>query len=117
MIGKIVRKCVNVMTVRVSPERWVDRFSRGLLAVGGMLVSLLPVGCVDPAQRDVESIQVETDKNKENRDSLREAFRYLPQLIRLDRTAAMPDMYSIPEKTQCLSWRSHLLKFHCLKVK
>ncbi len=92
MIGKIVRKCVNVMTVRVSPERWVDRFGRGLLAIGGMLVGLLPVGCVDPAQRDVESIQVETDKNKENRDSLREAFRYLPQLIRLDRTAAMQEI-------------------------
>ena len=92
MIGKIVRKCVNVMTVRVSPERWVDRFGRGLLAVGGMLVGFLPVGCVDPAQRDVESIQVETDKNKENRDSLREAFRYLPQLIRLDRTAAMQEI-------------------------
>lgn len=92
MIGKIVRKCVNVMTVRVSPERWVDSVGRGLLAIGGMLVGILPVGCVDPAQRDVESIQVESDKNKENRDSLREAFRYLPQLIRLDRTAAMQEI-------------------------
>lgn len=49
-------------------------------------------GCIDPKQREFEEIQTEGSKPKENRDSLREAFRYLPQLIRLDRTAAIQEI-------------------------
>ncbi len=81
----IVRKRVIVMT-------YFDSITRKLLACGLGMLGVGLVGCVDPAQRDVESIQVETAVSKENRDSLREAFRYLPQLIRLDRTAAMQEI-------------------------
>lgn len=71
---------------------YLDSIARKLLACVLGLLGVGLVGCVDPAQRDVESIQVETAVSKENRDSLREAFRYLPQLIRLDRTAAMQEI-------------------------
>ena len=60
-----------------------------LLALGGIAVS---PGCQDPAQRDIETTQLETVEKKENRDSLRKAFQYLPQLIRLDRTSAMKEI-------------------------
>jgi len=64
------------------------------LATMALLLSLAmgTSGCVDPNQRDVETIQADTTSSKEKRDSLREAFRYLPQLIRLDRTAAMQEI-------------------------
>jgi hypothetical protein len=66
-----------------------DRFLGAILLV---CVAIAIPGCTDPNQREFESIQTETLKPKENRDSLREAFRYLPQLNRLDRTAAIQEI-------------------------
>jgi len=66
-----------------------------LLRVAGLgwaLTWLSTSGCVDPNQKAIEAIQMQSTVAKENRDSLREAFRYLPQLIRLDRTAAMQEI-------------------------
>lgn len=40
----------------------------------------------------MQKIQSRQTANKENRDSIREAFRYLPQLIRMDRTAALREI-------------------------
>ena len=91
----IVRKRVIVMDYFGSIARKLMACGMGVLGIGVVgigVVGIGVVGCVDPAQRDVESIQVETAVSKENRDSLREAFRYLPQLIRLDRTAAMQEI-------------------------
>ncbi|MEI8212486.1 MAG: hypothetical protein WCI02_10080 [Planctomycetota bacterium] len=66
-----------------------DRFLGAILLV---CVAIAIPGCTDPNQREFESIQTETLKPKENRDSLREAFRYLPQLNRLERTAAIQEI-------------------------
>lgn len=58
----------------------------------GIWVSAAFLGCEDPKQREIERAQLQATETNENRDSLREAFRYLPQLIRLDRTAAMQEI-------------------------
>jgi len=58
-------------------------------------------GCVDPAQRQIEVIQSESVEQKEKRDSLKDAFQYLPQLIRMDRTVAMQEI-----NYQLNSWSS-----------
>ncbi|MFN5392930.1 MAG: tetratricopeptide repeat protein [Planctomycetota bacterium] len=63
--------------------------------------SLGTVGCVDPAQRLVEGIQSESVEKKEKRDSLKDAFQYLPQLIRMDRTVAVQEI-----NYQLNSWSS-----------
>jgi len=55
-------------------------------------VLTLCLGCQDPAQRAIEQNLIESSESKGNRDSLRGAFQYLPQLIRLDRTAAMREI-------------------------
>ncbi len=47
------------------------------------------VGCEDQNAKRLQNIQVKLGQNKEKRDAIREAFRYLPQLIRLDRSTAM----------------------------
>ncbi|MCY2983739.1 MAG: hypothetical protein NTY15_08880 [Planctomycetota bacterium] len=47
------------------------------------------VGCEDQNAKRLQDIQVKLGQNKEKRDAIREAFRYLPQLIRQDRTTAM----------------------------
>jgi hypothetical protein len=47
------------------------------------------VGCEDQNAQRLKNIQVKLGQNKEKRDAIREAFRYLPQLIRQDRSAAM----------------------------
>lgn len=49
-------------------------------------------GCKDPTQSVIETTQLDTVETKENRDSLREAFRYLPQLIRLDRSNTIQEI-------------------------
>jgi hypothetical protein len=49
-------------------------------------------GCQDPTQTVIETTQLDTVETKENRDSLREAFRYLPQLIRLDRSNTIQEI-------------------------
>jgi hypothetical protein len=65
-------------------ERTVAPFLMWFLFIG--------FGCQDPAQRALEVSMLETAEAKENRDSLREAFQYLPQLVRLDRTVAMQEI-------------------------
>lgn len=60
-----------------------------LLAVVMVTVCL---GCRDPAHQAIEANLLESVQAKENRDSIRGAFQYLPQLIRLDRTAAMREI-------------------------
>ena len=50
------------------------------------------VGCDDANRRLLQQIQVKQVQGKERRDSIRDAFRYLPQLIRLDRTAALKEI-------------------------
>lgn len=67
----------------------------------GFCASLGSVGCVDPTQRAIESIQSESVETKEKRDSLKDAFQYLPQLIRMDRTVAMQEI-----NYQLNSWSS-----------
>ncbi len=61
-------------------------------------------GCVDPNQRAIESIQSESIEKKEKRDSLKDAFQYLPQLIRMDRTVAMQEI-----NYQLNSWSSSVV--------
>lgn len=68
-----------------------SRFEQALLGFAAWAL-VFSGGCEDPAQRDIESTQLEVVEKKENRDSLREAFQYLPQLIRLDRTSAMKEI-------------------------
>ena len=55
-----------------------------------LLASL--VGCEDANHRRLQQIQVKQVQGKERRDSIRDAFRYLPQLIRMDRTAALKEI-------------------------
>ena len=52
----------------------------------------LPVGCTDGSAKRLESFQTSQAAGKEKRDSIKEAFRYLPQLIRLDRSAALREI-------------------------
>lgn len=68
--------------------------NRVALLIGLLLIGLLLIGsgCQDPAQRVLEENMLDSVEKKENRDSLREAFQYLPQLIRLDRTVAMQEI-------------------------
>ncbi|MFN7797063.1 MAG: hypothetical protein ACK5Q3_16030, partial [Planctomycetota bacterium] len=68
------------------------------IAIAACISSL---GCVDPAQRVVEGIQSESVEKKEKRDALKDAFQYLPQLIRMDRTVAMQEI-----NYQLNSWSS-----------
>jgi len=49
-------------------------------------------GCEDANRKRLQQIQVKQVQGKERRDSIRDAFRYLPQLIRLDRTAALKEI-------------------------
>lgn len=55
-----------------------------------MFVGLL--GCEDKNNARMQQIQARQAQGKERRDSIREAFRYLPQLIRMDRTAALKEI-------------------------
>ncbi len=55
-----------------------------------LLASL--VGCEDSNHRRLQQIQVKQVQGKERRDSIRDAFRYLPQLIRMDRMAALKEI-------------------------
>jgi hypothetical protein len=51
-----------------------------------------PTGCTDGSAKRLESFQTSQAAGKEKRDSIKEAFRYLPQLIRLDRSAALREI-------------------------
>ncbi len=67
--------------------------------MGASSISLLTIfafislmGCENQSSNRMQKIQSRQTANKENRDSIREAFRYLPQLIRMDRTAALREI-------------------------
>ncbi|MFM7516870.1 MAG: hypothetical protein ACKO3V_08005 [Pirellula sp.] len=82
----------------IAPAHRVCLWSVVWIAIASCLSS---VGCVDPAQRVVEGIQSESIEKKEKRDALKDAFQYLPQLIRMDRTVAMQEI-----NYQLNSWSS-----------
>jgi len=50
------------------------------------------MGCENQSGNRIQKIQAKQTAKKENRDSIREAFRYLPQLIRMDRTTALREI-------------------------
>ncbi len=56
----------------------------------GMLIGLL--GCDDANNQRMQRIQARQVQGKEIGDSIREAFRDLPQLIRMNRTAALREI-------------------------
>ena len=71
-------------------------------SIGLLLCSVVfAVGCSNKAQEDISRITARQTIVKERRDSVREAFRYLPQLIRLDRTTALKEI-----RYQLMSWSS-----------
>ena len=55
-----------------------------------MFVFLL--GCSDENNKRMEEIQVKQSQVREQRDSIRDAFRDLPKLIRMDRTTALREI-------------------------
>lgn len=55
-------------------------------------ITLVLVGCNDGSAKRLESFQAGQSAGKEKRDAIKEAFRYLPQLIRLDRSAALREI-------------------------
>jgi hypothetical protein len=59
-----------------------------------IFVVLSVVGCEDPLAKKLSEVQVNQSSKRETGTSIREAFRYLPQLIRLDRTAALREIQS-----------------------
>ena len=64
----------------------LQKFFFGCMALSSVVGG---VGCEDQNAKRLQDIQVKLGQNKEKRDAIREAFRYLPQLIRQDRSAAM----------------------------
>ena len=62
------------------------------LVVASLLVC--SVGCEDANSKQLQRLQAEQASGKERRDSLREAFRYLPQLVRMDRSVALREIQS-----------------------
>ncbi len=64
----------------------LQKFLFGCMALSSVVGG---VGCEDQNAKRLQDIQVKLGQNKEKRDAIREAFRYLPQLIRQDRSAAM----------------------------
>lgn len=64
---------------------------------------LLGAGCENQQQRELQKIQAGKSVSKERRDSIQEAFQHLPQLIRMDRTAALKEI-----KTELNSWTKSL---------
>lgn len=67
-------------------SRSLQKFFFGCMALSSVVGG---VGCEDQNAKRLQDIQVKLGQNKEKRDAIREAFRYLPQLIRQDRTTAM----------------------------
>jgi tetratricopeptide (TPR) repeat protein len=59
-----------------------------------MAVFLLLLGpaCEDSNTKRLQDFQARQASSKERRDSIREAFRYLPQLMRMDRKAALREI-------------------------
>lgn len=69
-------------------------------AFGHRTVMILPlicllmglIGCDNSAQDRISAIEQRKTVSKERKDALRDAFSYLPQLIRLNRTAALKEI-------------------------
>lgn len=68
------------------------------LSLGALVVA---IGCTNKAQDDISRITARQTIVQERRDAVREAFRYLPQLIRLDRTTALKEI-----RYQLMTWAS-----------
>lgn len=62
----------------------------GLIAL--MLLTTASVGCNPPKKKRSKSENAANIAGKERREAIGEAFRYLPQLIRMDRTAALQEI-------------------------
>lgn len=60
------------------------------IVMGLVLVGI--AGCDNTAQERISDIETRKTVSKERKDALREAFAYLPQLIRLNRTAAIKEI-------------------------
>lgn len=67
-------------------------FRMHLLACVSIALLVCLTGCDDKNNRRMQQIQARQVQGKERQNSIREAFRYLPQLIRLDRTAALKEI-------------------------
>ena len=63
-----------------------------VFAIASLLTFACLIGCDNQSSSRIRKIQANQTSNKENRDSIREAFRYLPQLIRIDRTVALREI-------------------------
>ncbi len=55
-------------------------------------VGICSSGCEDANVKRMQTIQASQAAGKEKRDAIREAFRYLPQLLRMDRKAALREI-------------------------
>jgi hypothetical protein len=65
----------------------------GWLCVAALaVVGFCSSGCEDANVKQLQSIQASQAAGKEKRDAIREAFRYLPQLLRMDRKAALREI-------------------------
>lgn len=55
-------------------------------------VLMMAIGCDNSAQDRISRIEQRKTVSKERKDALKDAFSYLPQLIRLNRTAALKEI-------------------------
>lgn len=55
-------------------------------------VLMMAIGCDNSAQDRISKIEQRKTVSKERKDALKDAFSYLPQLIRLNRTAALKEI-------------------------
>ena len=69
----------------------------------GLLIGLL--GCDDANNQRMQRIQARQVQGKEIGDSIREAFRDLPQLIRMNRTAALREI-----RVQLNTWSKSIVE-------
>lgn len=68
------------------------RFKNAVATILGVAVMIGICGCDNNAQDRISAIEQRKTVSKERKDALRDAFAYLPQLIRLNRTAALKEI-------------------------
>lgn len=68
------------------------RFRNAVTTTLGVAVMIGICGCDNSAQDRISAIEQRKTVSKERKDALRDAFAYLPQLIRLNRTAALKEI-------------------------
>ena len=85
-------------------EKWFSSHSKSGVGFFGTLdqraAAILPllcvlmglIGCDNGAQDRISAIEQRKTVSKERKDALQDAFSYLPQLIRLNRTAALKEI-------------------------